>query len=90
MDGSTSMAARSLGQWNAYAEAGQTHDERRRRMLEAPPELRDQVLSHLKTVKALQRKHEQKRKRAARERLKTNSKKEYDGHRRALTFGGDT
>ena len=59
-------------------------------MLEAPSELRDQVLSHLKTVKALQRKHEEMRARAKRERVKTNSKKDYDGHRRALKFGGET
>ena len=46
----------SLGEWNAYAAAGETHEERKRRLESAPPELQPQILNHLKTVHALRKK----------------------------------
>lgn len=44
---------RSLGQWNAYVEAGQSKEERRARLAEVPEPMRAQVESHVRTVYAL-------------------------------------
>ena len=40
----------TLGQWNAYCAAGKNKEERKRRLMEAPVELRPQIFSHLRTV----------------------------------------
>ncbi|MBK1719202.1 hypothetical protein [Thiocystis violacea] len=38
---------RSLGQWNAWVEQGETLQERRARLAQVPDDMRDQVKSHL-------------------------------------------
>lgn len=59
---------KTLGQWNAYCGAGDTHEERKARLLSAPAELQPAILLHLKTVHSLkkhaQRQAQKKRKRA--------------------------
>lgn len=47
---------KSLGQHNAYVEAGKDKAERNRRLLEAPEEMRAQVKSHVETVFKLKKK----------------------------------
>lgn len=47
--------SRGLGQWNAYAEAGETHEERKARLEEVPEDMRARVLDHLRTVWALKK-----------------------------------
>lgn len=46
---------RCLGQWNAWCETGKTFEERKRKLKEVPEEIREQVLVHLKTVRALKK-----------------------------------
>jgi hypothetical protein len=50
-------AGASAGQWNAYVAAGPTPGERRARLKECPPEFRDGVESHVRTMFAIRREH---------------------------------
>lgn len=43
------------GQWNAYVADGETREIRRERLAQCPPEYRERVESHVKTVFALRR-----------------------------------
>jgi hypothetical protein len=44
------MKQKTVGQWNAYVEQGQTTVDRRRRLAEVPEDLRDSVAAHVMLV----------------------------------------
>ncbi len=50
-----------LGQWNAWAEAGSTFEERKARLEQVPEQFRADVLAHLKTAHALRHKTRDKK-----------------------------
>ena len=64
MDATEKPATASLGEWNGYVQAGGSREERRRRLDEVPEDLRGQVESHVKTVFALRRWHQDKARKA--------------------------
>ena len=49
-------------QWNAYVEAGESKDERRKRLDETPDEYKDAVKRHVLTVFAIRKFNERKSK----------------------------
>jgi hypothetical protein len=48
-------------QWNAYVEAGESKDERRKRLAEVTAEHRDAVKRHVQTVFAIRNYYERKK-----------------------------
>jgi hypothetical protein len=48
-------------QWNAYVEAGESKDERRKRLDETPDEHKDAVKRHVQTVFAIRNYYERKK-----------------------------
>ena len=57
----TNTPRRTLGQWNAYVEAGRDKAQRRARLDEVPTELRDAVASHVRTYFAIQARQRRKK-----------------------------
>jgi len=51
----------SLGEYNAWVEAGKTREERASRLAEVPDDMRDQVRRHVETVFAIRKFHERKK-----------------------------
>ena len=50
-----------VGVWQAWVEAGKTHDERLARYAAVPINLRSRVQSHMRTVRSLERFHERRK-----------------------------